>query len=162
MVPVVMARRSRTERIQDISIGALIMAILISIGFIGILQFPIPLRDTPVIFHDISLPERTVYCPGDLYSYEVDVEVTNPGVLSLHVGIKGADDDQFIASTLARLESIPRSAPARILKDAGFKIPGIPPGDYIRIVAIDADHVDSVPIFVEIPFTIGEKCEKPD
>lgn len=160
MVPGITVKRSRTERAQDIIIGALLMACFCVAAAIAVLQFPIPLRDTPIIYHAIQLPPEQTYCPGDRYVYDVDIEVTAPGIMSLHVGVKRAKDNTFIQSTLKQMPSVPRSEASRVLQTVGFEIPDLPPDDYVRVAAIDADHVDSVPVFVEIPFTIREGCSE--
>lgn len=153
-------RRNRKERIQDWVIGALILACLIAASVILVLQFPIPLRHTPMIYHSVELPPDRDYCPGEFYVYVVDIEITEPSILSTHVGVKDAKTDVFILSTVDDSFSIPRSKPSRVKQTVGFPIPDLPPGDYIRVAAIDAENVDSTPIFVEVPFTIGEYCDE--
>jgi hypothetical protein len=160
LVPGIIVQRSKKERIQDAAIGALILACFVAAAAISVLQFPIPLRDTPFVLHGLDLPEKTIYCPGEVYSYASDVEITEPGIFTLHVGIMQADTKKYINSTLAEMPPVPRSEAARIIQPVYFEIPDLPPGDYIRVAGIDADHVDSIPIFVEVPFTIREGCDE--
>ena len=152
--------RNRTERMQDIIIGAIITMILLSITFLAMLQFPIPLRETPIDLLSVRMPEQTVYCPGERFTYVTDVAVTEPGIFTLHVGIMEAESKRFIDSTLEQLPSVPRSQTTRVKQPVVFEIPDLPPGNYIRVAGIDADHVDSVPIFIEVPFTIRGDCNE--
>jgi len=160
LVTGIIIQRSKKERLQDAVIGALIMACFVAAAAIAVLQFPIPLRDTPFVLHGIDLPEKTIYCPGELYMYASDVEVTEPGIFTLHVGIMESETRIYINSTLEQLPSVPRSAGARIIQPVYFEIPDLPPGDYVRVAGVDADHVDSIPVFVEVPFTVGEDCNE--
>ena len=152
--------RNRAERMQDIIIGAIITMVLLAIAFLAMLQFPIPLRETPIDLLSVRVPEETVYCPGETFTYVTDAVVTEPGIFTLHVGIMEAESRKFINPTLEQLPSVPRSQTSRVEQPVSFQIPDLPPGDYIRVAGIDADHVDSVPVFVEVPFTIRGDCNE--
>jgi hypothetical protein len=150
--------RTWRDRIADWLIGAVILMIILVVAMFAVLQFPIPLRKTPMVYHGIHLPKHAEYCPGDLFKYSTDIEITEPAIFSLHVGIMDAETQNYILSTVAQMPSIPRSRPARVTQPITFPIPDLPPGNYIRVAAIDAHHVDSIPIFVEVPFTIASGC----
>ena len=147
--------RTWKDRMADWLIGAVILMIILLSAMLAVLQFPIPLRQTPIVYHGINLPEYKVYCRGDLFIYSTDIEITEPAVFSLHVGIMDADTKTYILSTIETMPSIPRARPARVTQEIKFPIPDLPSGDYIRVAAIDTYHVDSIPIFVEVPFTVG-------
>jgi hypothetical protein len=151
-------RRNRKERIQDWAIGALILACIIAVCMIIMLQYPIPLRETPVIIHDVAIPKKTIFCPGDKYTYTTELEFTKPSILSLYIGIVDKDTGDTLPGTVVNVGPIPRKDPATIKEGSTFVIPDLPPGNYERIMAIDAEHVDSVPIFFSLPFKIGERC----
>ena len=146
------------DRIADWLIGAAILMIILVGSMFVVLQFPVPLRETPIVYHGIHLPEYKEYCPGDSYEYSTDIEITGPAIFSRHVAIMEAETHKYISSTITQMPSIPRPWPVRLDQPVSFSIPDLPPGDYIRVMGIDADHVDSIPVFVEVPFTISTDC----
>ena len=151
--------RNRRERIQDWIIGALVLACVLGVAIIFVLQYPVPLRDTPIVFHESIIPENRVFCPGDVVPLIHDVSITEPSILKLHVAIIDADTENIIHSTVQETPSYPRDAPVRITKEVEFVVPELPPGNYKRVTAIARGGVDSIPVFLTIHFSIGEQCE---
>lgn len=151
--------RIRRERIQDWIIGALVLACVLGVAIIFVLQYPVPLRTTPIVFHESIIPEDRVFCPGDVVPLIHDVSITEPSILKLHVAIIDADTENLINSTVQETPSFPRDTPVRFTEEVEFAVPDLPPGNYKRVTAIARGGVDSIPVFLTVHFSIGEQCE---
>ena len=152
--------RHRKERIQDFVIGALILAIVMVSGIIFTLQFPVPLRKTPVVVTSIYPSDTIDVCPGDSFDYAVDVDILEPGILSLSVGVIDLESGDTLRGTTGKVGPFPRDEPVSITESGSFVVPDLPPGEYKRVMAIDLEHADSVPVMWDFKFSIGEHCSK--
>jgi hypothetical protein len=150
--------RTWRDRIADWLIGALLLTILLLGAIMVVFQFPVPLRDTPVIFHEVILPDNIEVCPGDTYEYVADVEILDKSILTMHAAIMDTDTMNTMPGTAQEFIPIARARGGRFMDGAKFVIPDLPPGNYERILAVDSDHADSVPVFISLPFTVTENC----
>ena len=151
---------SRKERIQDWIIGALILSCILGVGIAVTLQFPAHLRDTPIAIHSIQPNYDVTVCPGDKFDYTVDIEVLEPGILSMSVGIIDMSNGDTVRGTTGQIGPFPRDEPVVLTEIGFFLVPELPAGNYKRVMAIDLEHADSVPVMWNFPFTIGEHCSE--
>lgn len=152
--------RNRRERIQDWIIGALILACVLGAAIAVMLQYPIPLRDTPIVLRDIMPKEVLSVCPGEQFDYSVGIDVLDAGILSLSVGIIDMSTGDTVRGTTGMVGPFPRDEPVSMTEEGYFIVPDLPPGEYKRVMAIDLEHADSIPVMWNFKFTIGEHCSK--
>lgn len=102
-------------------------------------------------------------CPGDSATFTSTLTINRKAIIFVTVSHLRAGGDTIIGGKIGDtfITAIP-SPRTTVDQDNGFSLPDLPPGDYVRVVAIGTKSEDSLPVMIEQPYTIEENCEQAD
>lgn len=114
--------------------------------------------DPPVHIETVDSPYPFALCPGQKLVIHNRVTVDKPVVLFFYVSVMDKDAVQNINDTQV-------SFPGRIHPQAAtfdqflpWTVPSLPPGNYMRALAVRGTDGDEKPVILLMPFAVGDKC----
>ena len=154
--------RNRRARLTDYAIGAAGFAILIAIGALIVVQFPVALAPPPVDIGPVKIKTEMPVCPGDHVEFLASVVNEKPEVIDVSSVVYDDETKMFMPGTAIDRPALPRpySREEVVVFDTpiGFDVPDVPPGNYTRVSSFVSHNADTVPVFMFVPFQVGEDC----
>lgn len=145
---------------QHAMLGFIACLILIGVALIGVLLFVPPAQhESALDLYEVRWPPQTDLCPGDTVEYGVSYRVNRPTVTRLVVQYLDAETELSISNLGVNQLLFVHPHATALDRTVPFVVPDLGPGRYERVTAITSLTEAAKPLFVVIPFTVGEGCQ---
>lgn len=134
--------------------GVVVIAMLIMVSTVYRMYYNTP----PIRVQMIDPIDLGVLCPGDSYPIANRITVQHPLVLLLYASTLDESATHNLNDTQASFPARPNPKATTFEQHLPWTVPELPPGHYVRVLALRGTNGAEDPIFVESQYTIGEGC----
>lgn len=110
----------------------------------------------PIHAENLNTTPEESFCPGDRFDMLNHITVDKPTILFGYVSVMDENSDYNYPVGSRVLEPRPHPHPSDFTQTIPWSVPSLPPGKYVRVLAIRGHNPEEDPIFVPMPFEIGD------
>lgn len=119
----------------------------------GSLLTPHPLHATVV---DTGIDGAV--CPGDMIVTRIEIDLEEPANMQIDFTTTDANQEHIFLDSLQRPMYAVRARAAKYVQPFVWSIPHLPAAEYVQTMSLWPRGAGGDPVFLEMPFVIGESC----
>lgn len=143
-----------TALAQAFLAGVVVIAMLLMVSTIYRIYYNTP----PIHVERIDPVDLGTLCPGDSYPVSNRITIQRPLVVLLYVSTLDSSGTHNVEGTQTTYGGRPNPRAVTFDQHLPWEVPDLPPGKYVRVLALRGTNGAEDPIFVESSYTIGANC----